>query len=63
MRIKKSDTVKANIRTKSVSIENHSEAKECIMSAIHILGNAAKADDKVAKEAIANLSVVLLDLK
>lgn len=62
MKIKKSDTVKVNT-PESVAAADHKEAKECILSAIHILGNAAKADDKVAKEAIANLSVVLLDLK
>lgn len=38
------------------------EAVEYIKSAIHTLGTNAK-DDIVAKEAIANLSVVLFDLK
>lgn len=34
-----------------------------IYNAIECLGQSAKADDNLAKEAIANLSVVLLDLK
>lgn len=36
---------------------------DSIMSAISYLGDAAKEGNQVAKDAIADLSVVLLDLK
>ena len=34
-----------------------------IMNAIDCLGELAQSDDQIARDAIANLSVVLLDLK
>jgi len=48
---------------KPVTAAKYADAKDCILSAIDILGNAAIQGDALAKESIANLSVVLLDLK
>lgn len=59
MRIKKSTSVKAN--TDVIMKSNYTEAQKHIKCAIDALGKQAK-DDIVAKESIANLSVVLLDL-
>lgn len=45
--------------------EDYTSAIDCIQSAINFLAHTAQcnADDVVAKESIANLAVVLLDLK
>lgn len=59
MKIKKTTAVNASKQTTSVT--NYSEAKKHIKCAIDALGKDAK-DDVLAKESIANLSVVLLDL-
>lgn len=42
---------------------NYCVACECIEQAIEALADRAKEDDEVAREAIANLSVILFDLK
>lgn len=42
---------------------NYDEAIDYIKCAISALGKSAKASDSVARESIANLSVVLMDLK
>lgn len=42
---------------------DYSEAIDFIKSAIDALGDLAETGDALAKESIANLSVVLLDLK
>lgn len=39
------------------------QAIEYILSAIHALGESALEGDEIAKDSIANLGVVLLDLK
>lgn len=44
------------------SSKKYSEAKEYIQSAISALGEDAQKSDVLAKESIANLSVVLMDL-
>jgi len=64
MKISKS-SINANKRASNnvkATTNNRSEAVEYIQSAIHSLGTNAK-DDVVAKESIANLSVILFDLK
>ena len=58
MRIKKSKSGQANTQVTSA---NYSEARKHIKCAIDALGKDAK-DNVVAKESIANLSVVLFDL-
>lgn len=58
MRIKKPD---ANINKSVKSSDSYSDAQKHIKAAIDCLGADAK-DDIVAKESIANLSVVLMDL-
>lgn len=53
-------------RSKKNPIQSNSEyskATEHIMCAISALGEKAKAGDKSARDAVANLSVVLFDLK
>lgn len=42
---------------------NYDEAAEYIRCAISVLGKSAKESDVIARESIANLSVVLMDLK
>lgn len=42
---------------------NYDEASEYIRCAISALGKSAKESDAIARESIANLSVVLMDLK
>ena len=59
MIIKKNTSVKATTSTKNKP--DYSEAQKHIKCAIDALGNQAK-QDIVAKESIANLSVVLFDL-
>lgn len=66
MRIKKSNpsTTPASVKaaTQSAPESNYSEAIGYIQSAISSLSSLAKTDE-VAKESIANLGVVLLDLQ
>lgn len=52
----------AEVNTDKSVINKYSDAIEYINSAISSLSVIAK-DDKLAKESIANLSVVLLDLR
>lgn len=59
MKIKKSTSVNAATSVNNKS--NYDEAQKHIKCAIDALGKQAK-DDVLAKESIANLSVVLLDL-
>lgn len=60
---------KTKRQTKSSSVtashksSNYVDAKESITAAIHSLGDAAKSGDSLARESIANLSVVLFDLQ
>lgn len=62
MIIKKSTSVKASSKpSKSNNSSSYVEAQKHIRCAIDILGKEAK-DNVLAKESIANLSVVLLDL-
>lgn len=53
------DKRNAGITAKS----NYSEASEYIKCAISALGEPAKNSDQIARESIANLSVVLMDLQ
>jgi len=62
MKISRKSNVKGSQNVDSVTAATKQEATEFIMSAINALGTAAKTDI-VAKESIANLSVVLLDLQ
>lgn len=59
MRIKKNVAVKAQAEV--ISKSSYDEAQKHIKCAIDALGKHAK-DDVLAKESIANLSVVLFDL-
>ena len=70
MIIKKNQTVTANKALKiqkknevTASTDNKSEAKKYIKCAIDALGASAKSGDTVARDALANLSVILFDLK
>ena len=47
----------------NVNADEYAKASEHIMSAISVLGSKAKSGDTHAKDVIANLSVVLFDLK
>lgn len=47
----------------NASTDNKSEAKKYIKCAIDALGASAKSGDTVARDALANLSVILFDLK
>lgn len=49
--------------TSSHNVSSYIDAKESITAAIHALGDAAKSGDSLARESIANLSVVLFDLQ
>lgn len=57
---KKGKSVKANTSVKATTDAKQS-ARKCILSAIQELGKVA-ASDEVAKESIANLGVIALDL-
>lgn len=46
-----------------IESNSYADAVEYIQCAIHSLGKDAKNQDVLARESIANLSVVLLDLK
>jgi hypothetical protein len=47
----------------NVKADEYAKASEHIMCAISALGDKAKSGDSHAKDVIANLSVVLFDLK
>lgn len=47
----------------NASTDNKSEAKKYIKCAIDALGASAKGGDTIARDALANLSVILFDLK
>lgn len=55
-------SIESFVSDSSVAKCKYDEAIDYIHSAINSLGACAK-DDEIAKESIANLSVVLLDLK
>lgn len=65
MTIKKNPSAaKTKQVTKKVNAKcNYDEAVEYIRCAISSLGKSAKESDVIARESIANLSVVLMDLK
>lgn len=69
MRIVKSNAndMKSRVATRKKSdvraSKNRDEAIDYIMSAISVLGNSAIDGDEIAKDAIANLGVIVLDLK
>ena len=59
-------TIKKNTnRTKNRinAKKSYAEASEYIQCAISALGKSAQNSDAIARESIANLSVVLMDLK
>jgi len=60
--VKSGRTIKTQKSGVTAALNSKTEAVEYIKSAIHTLGATAK-DDIIAKEAIANLSVILFDLK
>lgn len=67
MRIKKNQTVNSQItiqkkREVSASKDGKAEAKKYIKCAIDALGASAKNGDTVARDALANLGVILFDL-
>lgn len=57
-----SKSVKAS-KTVSVEAAKHEEAKQYIRSAIAVLCKDAKNGDSIAKDSIANLGVILMDLR
>lgn len=63
MRIQKSNSKVGANRSKVAAKTQYDKATAAIMCAIEALGNEAKAGDGKAKDAIANLSVVMFDLK
>lgn len=56
-------TKKAQTKRTKVEASDKAEAVEYIRSAISVLGSSAIKGDTESKEAIANLSVILFDLK
>lgn len=52
-----------NQKKNNVTANDYAKASEHIMCAISALGEKAKSGDKQARDAVANLSVVLFDLK
>jgi hypothetical protein len=69
MRIKKNEIIanqKIAVQKKSnieATTDNKAEAKRYIKCAIDTLGASAKDGDIVSRDALANLSVILFDLK
>lgn len=64
MKIKKQSKYGGSKITSNTSvISQYEDAIEYIQSAIQSLGKPAKDGDQIARESIANLSVVLFDLK
>lgn len=62
MRIKKNSGAIVSENLQAISTDAYQDAINYIQSAISSLSNVASTDD-IARESIANLSVVLLDLK
>ena len=62
MRISKQQPSESTETLVSGSTKNYDEAQRYIRAAIHSLGKQSK-NDELAKESIANLSVVLFDLQ
>lgn len=52
-----------NQKSSIQSSSDYNKAMEHIMCAISALGDKAKSGDSTARDAVANLSVVLFDLK
>lgn len=63
MKIMKSKSTVKSATDATVSKSTYAEAINNIQSAIQALSKAAQDGDTLAKESIANLSVVLFDLK
>ncbi len=65
MKIEKNVSRTKSIKaSKNIKDDNkYSEAIEYIQCAISVLGKSAQKSDVLARETIANLSVVLMDLK
>lgn len=66
MTIKKNkagNTVKGGAANPIKANNSYAEAAEYIRSAISALGKSAQKSDVLARESIANLSVVLMDLR
>ena len=63
MKIKKTQKSSVDVVEATSKPDARSEAISYIKSAIEVLGDSAKSGDILAKESIANLSVVLFDLK
>ena len=60
---KKNSMMNQKNQRNNVTANEYAKASEHIMSAISVLGSKAKSGDAHAKDVIANLSVVLFDLK
>jgi hypothetical protein len=60
MKMQKKSDIKAS---KTVNVNSKAEAKKYIKCAIDALGASAKSGDTVSRDALANLSVILFDLK
>ncbi len=64
MKIKKNlNQSKTNTKINITANDSYAEAAEYIRCAISALGASARKSDVLAKESIANLSVILMDLK
>ena len=63
MRIKKNNVEAATVVASESTEAKYADAIASIRSAIEALGSAAKSGDELAKEGIANLSVILFDLQ
>lgn len=62
MTIKKKESNSKAVKT-SVTANDYAEATEYIQCAISALCDAAQKSDVLARESIANLSVILMDLR
>lgn len=67
MKIKKNQKINSQITiqkpTKVQASTDVAEAKKYIKCAIDVLGKSAKSGNEVSRDAIANLSVILFDIK
>lgn len=67
MIIKKNSVMNTQMKiqkpSKVAASKNKDEAKKYIKCAIDALGASAKSGDTIARDALANLSVILFDLK
>lgn len=67
MIIKKNQTANKELKIQknkvTASKNNKEDAKKYIKCAIDALGSSAKSGDTIARDALANLSVILFDLK